>query len=885
MKLLIRKKLLLQKKNSPPFRILLFSVFLFLAHAGYSQHFQFIFDNTPVSQALLEVAKKANIRISFDDSSMEQFYISKTIKTESVANVLSSIIENTGYVSEFKHSTWLIYRPLVKSNENTLHKHVSGIIYDHKTGERLPYATVVNVDNNKNIPATVDGTFSIEIKIKESTRIQILYMGYQTIDTVILLERSNTMLQFGMKQKLQNIATVNVKGNNLELLDIRKDAGHFSLNPHRFSDLPNYGESDVFRALQLLPGISAHENSSQLNIRGSSADQNLVIFDGFTLYNLDHFFGVFSAINPNVIKDIQVYRGGFDSRYGERVSGIVDITGKSGNKSKPEIYGGINLISANLTTEIPLSKKLTLVAAARRSYTDAYSSWLADDILTDKIGKTPRFPEADNVIKPEFYFGDFNTKLTWSPNQKENISLSIYGAKDELNSSNLLERESLMVTTEDYNNWGNYGLGLTWKKQQGPKYFTKLQLGHSGYFNNYENTTSFQSANDEGTPENAPNNRETKEENDLIDYFINFQNTYFLNKNNQLEFGLSLKYNEFKFSKEAEHDFVYNRLNHSGILHTAYLLDQITLSDKLNLKPGFRVNYYNQTQKVYFEPRLLANYKLTDGLQLKLATGKYYQFLNKSTTEQSYGYNRDFWILADGKIHPVVSSNHYIIGASYETRKLFFDVEAYYKTVNGLQSYLFYQNPDERRTMPIPNLPPEEQESSTFVSGTGKAYGIDFLLKYEYTNFTSWLAYSLSKSTRSFNKINNGANIPAEFDQTHEVKWTNIYAFKNWSFSTLALYTTGHPYIESTVKDDDFNTIRTYNRLPDYFRVDLSVNYNFNIKNVNIKPGFSILNAFNTENYLDIYVRDFNIQDNEFSETTLVKAQDLTFNFFVNFRF
>ena len=127
-----------------------------------------------------------------------------------------------------------------------------------------------------------------------------------------------------------------------------------------------FGEPDVFKTLQLLPGISTQENSSQLNIRGSSADQNLVTFDGFTLYNLDHFFGVFSALNPNVIKDIQVYRGGFDSRYGERVSGIVEITGKSGDKTKPRIYGGVNMISGNLTAEIPISEKLSLVAAGRR---------------------------------------------------------------------------------------------------------------------------------------------------------------------------------------------------------------------------------------------------------------------------------------------------------------------------------------------------------------------------------------------------------------------------------------------------------------------------------------------------------------------------------------
>jgi hypothetical protein len=267
-----------------------------------------------------------------------------------------------------------------------------------------------------------------------------------------------------------------------------------------------------------------------------------------------------------------------------------------------------------------------------------------------------------------------------------------------------------------------------------------------------------------------------------------------------------------------------------------------------------------------------------------MAVGRYFQYLNKSTTEQSYGYNRDFWVLADGNLHPVISSNHFIAGASYETKHLFFDLEGYYKTVDGLQEYLFFRNPKGTKSGFAAPKPPTPG-LSRFISGTGNAYGIDFLAKYETRNFTSWLAYSLSKATQNFSEINNGIDIPAQFDQTHQLKWTNIYSLKKWNFSTLTLYTTGQPYIESTSKDNNFNTTRVYNRLPDYFRIDLSANYNFNIKNVNIKPGFSILNALNTANYLDIYIRDFDFGNNEFTETTLVKAQELTFNFFVNFRF
>lgn len=885
MKLIITRKSEFTKNRNKGFLLyLLFIVLFHLSITGFSQQFQFKFIDTPISQALLEVANKLDVKIAFDAGQLGNIRITKSISAKKPENIILSILAETKYSVDFKHNTYLVYQTEQKSKiEKKQNITFSGIVFDSKTGERLPYATIYIWDKNISLSTTVDGTFSVQLSDSSTSFIQIKYLGYYTLDTIINTANSVRFLELELSKKTQALHTINITGEKLEMIDISEEAGHLTFNPTRFSDLPNYGETDVFRALQMLPGISSRENSSQLNIRGSSADQNLVLFDGFTLYNLDHFFGVFSALNHNVIKNIQVYRGGFDSRYGERVSGIVDITGKTGNNQKPEFYGGINLISANLTAEIPISKKLTLVAAGRRAYTDIYSTWLADALMTDKIGQSRRFKRADNVIEPEFYFSDFNLKLTFSPNQNENISFSLYGAKDYLNSSSIFEKDLLIINTEDVNKWGNYGFGISWKKQRSAKYFTNLQLGHSGYFNEYFNTTNISGEFQPSNFQPRENDRITNEENSLSDYFVTFQNRYFLNSENELEFGISTKYNQFTFYKDATRDVIYNNINSSAFLYSLFFQDKINLKSNFNIKPGFRLNYYDGTGKIYFEPRLSASYKIGNGVILKMATGKYFQYLNKATTEQNYGYSRDFWILADGELHPVVSSNHFIAGVSYEKNRWFFDIETYYKTVDGLQEYLFIQNPEHGQGQPPVN--PPKPILSQFISGNGKSYGIDFLAKYENTNFTSWLAYSISKATRSFAKINNGENIPAEYDQTHEIKWTNIYTYKKWNFSTLTIYTTGHPYIEFSEKDDDFNTTRIYNRLPDYFRIDFSLNYNFNIKNVNIKPGVSILNALNTENYLDIYVRNFDFQNNPVSETTLVKAQELTLNFFVNFRF
>ncbi|MCK3685872.1 TonB-dependent receptor plug domain-containing protein [Maribellus sp. YY47] len=867
----------------------MFLLFSFFVVPLAAQNHRFSFTDTPLSKALAEVARERNILISFDSGVLETKLVTASFDEENVERALSLLLKNTGFTFELKYNTYLIV-PAKPGQKEPVKKDVtvSGIVFDSETGERLPYASINLWNQNIAVSTTVEGTFSLRLTDSIQNLVEVRYMGYQSVDTIIDTSVPSAFLRIGMTRKMQNIQTVDIAGNKMEMVDFSKEAGRVVFNPSRFSDLPNYGETDVFRALQLMPGISSFENSSQLNVRGGTADQNLVLLDGFTLYNLDHFFGVFSALNPNVIKNIQVYRGGFDSRYGERISAIVDIVGKSGNQSQASYYGGINLISANLTAEIPISKKLTLVAAGRRAYSDMYSSWLADELLGDKLGQNRRLPAPDaNVLTPEFYFSDYNLKLSHQISDQENISFSVYGSKDYLNSSSSNSNERGEFEAEDINEWGNYGLGTTWNKQWNGRYFTSLQFGHSGYFNDYNNNTTITVSNptnpsDSTFIQDRELNEVTNESNRLTDYFLTFRNEYNINSHHKIEFGISGKYNRFTFYKDASRAVVYDNLESSAFLYTGFLQDQLKIGNRLALKPGMRMNYYSNSKKFYFEPRLTGNYSMADGLTLKFATGKYYQFLNKSGTEQNFGYNRDFWILADGGVNPVLSSSHYILGAGFEKNEFYIDVEAYYKTVNGLQEYLFFDNPDQRREPGAGVGDPLSQ----FVSGDGKAMGIDFLVKYEGTFFSSWLAYSLSKATRRFNEINRGADIPADYDQTNEFKWTNIYSLRKWNFSTLTIFTTGKPYVVSSLKDENFNTTRVYGRLPGYFRTDVSVNYNFNIKNVNIKPGVSILNAFDTDNYLDVYTRVFDLGEvSPFNETTLIKAQSLTFNFFVNFRF
>jgi ferric enterobactin receptor len=852
-----------------------------------SQDFNLDYTNTSASTALTDVASKLGIKIAFDAGELGKININKKIKEKSPEKILAALLEGTGFQYRYEYGSWLIVREKEPASSWQGKKNfVTGIVCDKETGERLPYPSVQVVEENKFIFSTVEGTFSFLPKDSGSVHLIVTCLGYQGFNQQVNLQESSPVTIY-LSKNVHNIETVKVTGGWTEMANFTGQAGHFVYNPARFSDLPNFGETDIFRSLQLLPGIGSSENSADLNIRGGSADQNLVMFDGYTLYNLDHFFGEFSALNPNVIKDIQVFRGGFDSRYGERVSGIVDITGKSGNQYKPAFSGGINLISGTLTAEIPVSEKFTIVAGGRRAYSDVYSTFLTDALLNNRLSQNPQNPDENtNTIKPDFYFSDYNLKMTWRPNSRENVFFSLYGAKDFLDNSNYFEKNQLGIDTKDINKWGNYGFGLSWRKQWKGAFYSDFQIGHSGYYNDYYNKTFLSSKPrpqpGQGSVRDGDSIRITNEKNKLEDYFLSARSFYSINPRNQLEFGLSTRINSFSYYKDADKPLIYNDMKSSGALSSLFILDKINGNPHWNFKPGLRISLYGKTGKFYFEPRFSASWASGNGLVLKLATGRYYQYLNKLVSEQTYGYNRNFWVLADDQKHPVVSSNHFIFGGSYEKNHFYVELEGYYKTMHGIEEYLFF-TPDQRKGNSPTGLPANILDK--FITGKGDAMGLDFMAKYESTVYIGWIAYSLGKSVRNFNAINSNADIPAPFDKTHDFKWINIVPLKNWNFSSQMFYSTGRPYIKSSIKDQRFKTTRVYDRLPNYFRTDFSVNYNLKIKKVFLKPGFSIINLFNTTNYYDIYSREIEFQNTTTFQTTLVKAQELTFNFFLNFRF
>jgi hypothetical protein len=383
------------------------------------------------------------------------------------------------------------------------------------------------------------------------------------------------------------------------------------------------------------------------------------------------------------------------------------------------------------------------------------------------------------------------------------------------------------------------------------------------------------------------NNFNTYNQNELKDIYFSVRNTLNISNNNQLDFGFLERKNSIYYHKDADRIYIYDNTSQEAFTSLIYAQNRLILFENLTIKPGVRLSYFSGKHNLYFEPRLSANYRFSDAFSVRVATGRYSQFINQVLAQQETGYNRNFWVLANESEHPVVTSNHYVAGLTAESGKLMFDGEAYFKSFNGLQEYIFIspflKNSEFGNYFPTNNQP-ELLEPSYYLTGKGRSYGIDLLLKYKGSRFTSWISYSYGRSIQQYPNINFGNKIPSTYDQPYQLSWTNMLGSGRWNFSTVTVYSSGKPYIQNAINTDQM-VLRNYNKLPSYFRSDISANYNFSLSKVKLKTGATILNIFNTQNYFDINSRRFDFENTTFSETTLIQSQALSLNLFVHFIF
>lgn len=765
---------------------------------------------------------------------------------------------------------------------------LSGIVKDRATGEALPFATIQIKNTTRGGTSNADGYYTIQQVPTDTSTLVVSYVGYENTEVFLTPAVDKKHFVIELIPTSQDLQTVTITGVRQDVvLSRREDVGVIKMTPKKLEQLPNLGERDVMRSFQLMPGVSAaNESSSGLYVRGGTPDQNLVLYDGFTVYHVDHLYGFFSAFNSNALKDVQLYKGGFESRFGGRLSSVTEITGKEGNQKKYNIGGDFSLLSMNVFAEIPIGTKFSSVIAFRRSYKgpiydkifEKFNSSSSSSSSTQQpTGGGPGGRMQETKVTSFFY--DLNGKFTYKPTSKDIISLSIFNGTDKLDNSSSFDAPSFgtsnsnfSMSSTDLTKYGNIGSSLKWSRKWSEQLYGNTVVSYSNYYSDRDRSQ-------ERTVTDSDGNETTSssgifENNNLRDYSIKSDYEWSLSDFSQLQFGAFGTYFDIDYTYAQNDTTTVLDKHNQAFLGGIYLQNRFKFwRERIQIVPGIRSSYFETTKQLYYEPRATITIGLTEKLTLKGATGKYYQFANRVTREDILSGSKDFWLLSDGNSVPVSSAIHYIGGVSYETNQYLFSAEGYYKEISNITEYSLRFN----------TSPGGVSYDENFFTGTGYSKGMEFLVQRKAGKLNGWVSYTLGEARNRFD-VYSDTYYPANQDVTHEFKAVLLYKYKRWDFSATWVYATGRPYTAPsgaytiTLLDgstQDFFTVTSKNglRLPDYHRCDISVNYKL-LGGVNGDKkrreigylGFSVFNLYNRTN---TWYKQYSIEDGQIIETNV----------------
>ena len=703
---------------------------------------------------------------------------------------------------------------------------ISGIVYDQASNETLIGVSVYFPDLKSGTSTNEYGFYSITIP-KGNYKISINYLGYKTINENISLSKK-TSKDFYLFEDTENLDEIIIE-TNIEKLNIKTPQMSVNkLSVKTIKQIPVVlGEADIIKSIILLPGVtSAGEGASGFNVRGGSADQNLILLDEAIVFNSSHVFGLFSVFNPDVIKDVQLYKGGIPARYGGRLSSVLDIYQKDGNNKNFKITGGIGLVSSRLVLEGPIKKKKSsFLIGGRSSYAHLFLPLINND--------------------NEAYFYDLNSKINYRFDKKNNLFFSTYFGKDVFGIN-----ESFIAK------YGNNVVNIRWNHLFSDKLFSNLSLIYSDYF--YGLTIDFVGFEwDSG----------------ITNYNLKYDFDHYIKDNFKLSYGINNIYTKFNPG-----EILPNRED-SGILPSkltdkyanefaAYLEASHKINSHFTLRYGIRysnfsrlgqneINTYennspvifNQTLQKYesaiangveiykrsdvlasfnnFEPRVSFSFLLNDYTSLKASYNRMSQYLHLLSNTAS-PTPLDIWAPSGTFIKPQIL-DQYAIGYFKDIKdaQYSFETEVFYKDIQNRIDYINGAN-----------LVANNYIETVILNGKARAYGLEVLLKKNEGKVKGWVSYTLSKSEqittgRNENEpgINNSKWYNTPYDKTHDLSINLSYELnKKWKLSSNFLLQTGQPTnypvgqyqlqgLNIPIYDDNR---RNADRLPSYHRLDLS---------------------------------------------------------------
>lgn len=826
------------------------------------------FDRTPLIEVFDLFKEKYNIKISYDPDLIETVTISANLDKLTIEAAIKQVLENTELSYNRVRADYYSIIP-----SKTIWD-LAGEIKD-ETGAAVPYARIRILGTYKGVYANDNGAFSFIYRSDKTPMLEISSMGFEKI----IISATDIKAGATINMKPQTIAFKEVMVEYLsEGIATSDDISSISVNTKKIGAVPGTTEPDIFQLVQNIPGINSSTSTvSQIQIRGGTADQNHIIWDGIPIYHPGHFNGMISSVNPNIIDHTDLHRGIYDPYYGGKASGLISLNSINHVPEKLEAGGGINMMQGDAYVKTPITSKGALLISGRRSYMDLWKSptykrysdrvYQETEIMSSGIYvNDPEFSDEPGElleVTNDFVYYDINGKLIFKPGENQLITASAILTRNQLDySSNLTDEENIT----NYITSANHGINLTYKN----KWSEKWQSSFLGSFARYNSFFEYQLRE---IDDDDPFEQRLSKTNLVNHFLFKWNNQYQYNEQHTFSAGYQAHANRVDYeliAQEEEEDTISEIGSIKGITNVLHA-NHTYKKGRWLTRSGIRFSHFTATGSVYTEPRLYAQYALTDWLKVKASTGIQNQFISQvDEFDETYlGLTNRIWVMADNEDVPVINSRILNTGAVIQHKGWYIGIDAYLKQIQGIVN--FSENP---------------AAASGLIRGDATAKGIDLLVKKRWKNYRSWISYTLSDVTFHFTDIVE-ESFPASFNQRHTLKWVNTLNWQQFEFSTAFKIASGNPYtpvtgIKETINEDpeeeeldvDYDLeygARNSQTLPVFHQLDLTVFYNFPKnpdKNWKGKVGVSCFNVYNRTNILsrtydlDIY------EDEETGEIT-----------------
>ncbi|MBX0333333.1 TonB-dependent receptor [Pontibacter sp. HSC-14F20] len=729
---------------------------------------------------------------------------------------------------------------------------ISGYVRGTGSEDALIGATVSVPELGTGAVTDARGFYTLQLPEGNHT-LQATYIGYEAITRTIEVSNQNLTINFALLPANSQLREVVIEANSLQQKLNASQMSVETLTTREAKLLPAlFGEVDLIKTLQLKPGIqSGGEGASGLYVRGGGPDQNLVLLDDAVVYNASHLFGFFSVFNPDAVESVELYKGGFPAQFGGRLSSVLDVKMRDGNKERLGVTGGIGLIASRLTVDGPIVKdKSSFILSGRRTYVD---------VFTRQINRLQEGKEDFNPI-PDYYFYDLNGKANYK-----------LGEKDELFLSGYFGRDFFGFNDADFQfgfDWGNKVGSLRWQHKFNPRFQVNTTLSGSSYQYNVSNKIDVFSFNLTS---------------DIRDLALKTDFSLILDKGHTLQFG----------AMATKHDFTIGRLNfdsdddrqsfgagndYKATEAAAYIADDFQVNSLLSLNYGVRLSAFNSGGKTYsaFEPRASARYSLNEKTSLKASYASMMQYIHL-VANSGASLPTDIWYPSNDYVKPQ-RSQQVAAGISYlfgEGRYMFTN-ELYYKWM--------HRQIDFRDGA---NLFVNDDLEAEFLFGKGESYGNEVYLEKIKGRTTGWVGYTLSWSYRQFDGINEGRRFPTRHDRRHDVSVVVLHELsKRISLTGAFVYGTGNAYslpvarfAFQDVQGKGATVVPVYSdrnsfRLAAFHRLDLGLVLKLNPRRGEADLTFSAYNAYNRRNPYFVYFEQ--VKDEDDNETLGYRAKQVS---------